>query len=112
MGSREAERLQQIREVRDAPMYIIRYNPDAFKVGCMTTRVARGDREALLLSRIQHAIEEGCRLAYLIIEFLFYDSALIQPDPNSPPYVRNLRFETADEYARYVEAAQWDEQEE
>jgi hypothetical protein len=78
---------QQILSGREDKFKIIRFNPDAFKMACKTTKVQQQERRARLLECMTEAPQRQFE-----IQYMFYDQCGRFPDIcNSPEYPDSLK---------------------
>ena len=80
----ETTRLLNIMQAVQAPMHVIRYNPDAFKIDGKTAKISKKIRHATLRDKIQAALANPPDAA-LKITYLYYDGAEIRTETPDLP---------------------------
>jgi len=84
---------------RGLPVTFIRYNPDAFKVGCMTLVTKRETREAALLDVLKASLKNADDSNSIVIHYVCYDAPV-----GCNHYVQTHRFTDIGAYESWVEA--------
>ena len=80
----ETTRVLNIMQAVQAPMHVIRYNPDAFKIDGKTAKISKKARHATLRDHIQAALANPPDAA-LKITYLYYDGAEIRTETPDLP---------------------------
>ena len=84
------------------PVFWIRYNPDAFKVGGKTLTTSRKKREEVLLKMLEDTIGYADYDHFMTICYLFYDKPENTQDNNN--YVQKFQFKTTQEYLEWIDS--------
>lgn len=84
---------------RGLPVTFIRYNPDPFKVGCMTLVTKRETREAALLDVLKASLTNTDNSNSIVIHYVCYDAPV-----GGNFYVQTHRFTDIGAYESWVEA--------
>jgi len=84
------------------PIYIIRLNPDAFKVNGITTRVSTPCRMATLLEVLQHVFEHPPCKHQFIIRYMFYNCSMCK-NSNQCSYEHVDKFKTMGLFADWID---------
>jgi hypothetical protein len=84
------------------PVFWIRYNPDAFKVGGKTFTTTRETREKVLLKMLQETIGHADYNHFMTVCYLFYDTP---GNSREGKYVQKFQFKTIKEYESWVDSA-------
>jgi hypothetical protein len=80
----ETVRVLNILQSVQAPMRVIRFNPDAFKVDGKTIKIARNVRHAALRDQIRTALSAP-PASMLVITYMYYDGAEIRTETPDLP---------------------------
>jgi hypothetical protein len=97
----ELVRQYNITRSRNAPGIFIRYNMDAFKIGDVTERVPKAEREALLLTVLQEHLQTT-PTAFLTIVYICYTQPSGHMHGQALQYVTTQPFATELDYEIYV----------
>ena len=84
---------------RGLPVTFIRYNPDAFKVGCMTLVTKRETREAALLEILKEALTNTKSSNSIVVHYVCYNKPA-----GGNHYLQTFKFADIGAYEAWVEA--------
>jgi len=84
---------------RGLPVTFIRYNPDAFKVGCMTLVTKRETREAALLDVLKEALANPDSSNSIVVHYICYDTPV-----GGNHYLQTFKFADIGDYEAWAEA--------
>ena len=104
-GRCELVRLQDIANaLGSVPIYVLRYNPHAYKVSGVTRRTAIKERTDLLLHHIQEILANPPTDNHITIRYLFYDCDRCSTS-RTCSFVHTDTFRTMVDFGTYIDAA-------
>jgi hypothetical protein len=104
-GRCELVRLQDIsNSLGSVPMFILRYNPHAFKVAGATKYTRIKERTKLLLHQIQKILANPPTENHITIQYLFYDCNRCTTS-RTCSFVQTDTFKTMVDFGTYIDSA-------
>jgi len=83
-GSCEMTRMINIRFAAGVPCYVIRFNPDAFKINGVPGRVSIGERHAELCRQVKSMMTKPPR-SDLVVTYMYYNDVILATEEVSLP---------------------------